>query len=161
MAELNKILLIGRLTKDPELAYTPAGMAVAKLRMAVNHTYRSKEEKKQEVLYIDVSVFGRSAETVKQYLSKGRELFIEGRLQQDEWTDKANQRRISYRVVAARFQFIGGSRAGGARDGGAREGGREMAAEEGGGRGPETFDASEPPPAQESSAPAQEDDLPF
>ena len=107
MAELNKILLIGRLTKDPELRYTPSGTAVAKLRMAVNHTYRVKEEKKQEVLYIDVSVFGRSAETVKQYTTKGRELFIEGRLQQDEWTDKNNQKRISYGVVADRFQFLG------------------------------------------------------
>jgi len=156
MAELNKILLIGRLTKDPELRYTPAGTAVAQLRMAVNHTYRTKEEKKEEVLYIDVSVFGRSAETVKQYLAKGREVFIEGRLQQDNWEDKQGQKRTTYRVVADRFQFIGG------RGGGAPGGTREMAADDGGGSsGP--ADVSDAPPPREASneAAAAEDDLPF
>jgi single-strand DNA-binding protein len=151
MAELNKILLIGRLTKDPELRYTPGGTAVAQLRMAVNHTYRTKEEKKEEVLFIDVSIFGRSAETVKQYLAKGREVFVEGRLQQDEWQDKSGQKRISYRVVADRFQFLGG------RGGGA--GGREMAAEEGGApSGP--ADVVDAPPPSDVAAPP-EDDLPF
>jgi single-strand DNA-binding protein len=162
MAELNKILLIGRLTKDPELRYTPAGSAVAQLRMAVNHTYRSKEEKKEEVLYIDVSVFGRSAETVKQYLSKGREVFIEGRLQQNDWTDKTGQKRTTFRVVADRFQFIGGSGRGAGAAGAAGGGEREMAAEEGGAPA-ESVDAGEPgnaPPRQEAGAPP-EDDLPF
>ncbi len=160
MAELNKILLIGRLTKDPELRYTPAGMAVAQLRMAVNHTYRSKEEKKEEVLYIDVSVFGRGAETVKKYVTKGRELFIEGRLQQNDWTDKQGQKRTTMRVVADNFQFLGGGAAGG--------GGRTTTNDEGDQGGPpsESFDGGggggggamrhDAPPAQ-----TQEDDLPF
>ena len=156
MAELNKVLLIGRLTKDPELRFTPSGTAVAQLRMAVNHTYRTGEggkEKKEEVLYIDVSVFGRSAETVKQYLSKGRELFIEGRLRQDEWTDKTtNQKRISYNVVADRFQFIGG---------GQGRGGQRDATPDEGGPPAETFDASEAPARKPAPPAAKEDDLPF
>ena len=156
MAELNKVMLIGRLTKDPELRYTPGGAAVAQIRMAVNHTYRSKEEKKEEVLYIDVSIFGRGAETAKQYLAKKRELFIEGRLQQNDWEDKAGQKRTTYRVIADRFQFIGGT----GRGGGAP---REMAAEEGGPppeMGAESMGGGEAPPRGDGGAPP-EDDLPF
>lgn len=159
MSEFNKVILLGRLTKDPELRYTPSGSAVAQLRMAVNYTYRTKEEKKEEVLFIDVSVFGRSAETLKQYMSKGREILVEGRLQQNDWTDKnSGQKRTSYRVVADRFQFIGGGRGAGAGGGGERE----MAAEEGGAPA-ETMDAGEAgggPARQEAGAPP-EDDLPF
>lgn len=161
MSEFNKVILIGRLTKDPELRYTPSGSAVAQLRLAVNHTYRSKEEKKEEVLYIDVNVFGRSAETVKQYLSKGREILVEGRLQQNDWTDKTSgQKRTTYRVVADRFNFIGSGRGAGAAGGGGGE--REMAAEEGGAPA-ETAEAEEgggAPSRQEAGAPP-EDDLPF
>jgi single-strand DNA-binding protein len=156
MAELNKVMLIGRLTKDPELRYTPGGAAVAQLRMAVNHTYRTKEEKKEEVLYIDVSIFGRGAETAKQYLAKGRELFIEGRLQQNDWEDKNGQKRTTYRVIADRFQFLGG---GTGRGGGAP---REMEAEAG---GPPQDMAGEAmgggDAAPRESGPPPEDDLPF
>jgi single-strand DNA-binding protein len=167
MSEYNKVILIGRLTKDPELRYTPSGTAVSQLRLAVNHTYRTKEEKKEEVLYIDVNVFGRSAETIKQYLSKGREILVEGRLQQDDWTDKnTGQKRTAYRVVADRFNFIGSGRGAGAGAGGGGGGGgggeREMAAEEGGAP-TETIDAGEAsagPARQEAGAPP-EDDLPF
>lgn len=156
MAELNKVMLIGRLTKDPELRYTPGGAAVAQLRMAVNHTYRAKEEKKEEVLYIDVSIFGRSADTAKQYLAKGRELFVEGRLQQNDWEDKSGQKRTTYRVIADRFQFLGG---GTGRGGGAP---REMEAEAGGpppDMGGEPAGGNEPAPRE--SGPPPEDDLPF
>lgn len=160
MSEFNKVILIGRLTKDPELRYTPSGSAVAQLRLAANYTYRTKEEKKEEVLFIDVSVFGRSAETIKQYMSKGREILVEGRLQQNDWTDKTSgQKRTSYRVVADRFQFLGSGRGAGAGGGG---GEREMAAEEGGSP-PEAIDAGDSgggPARQEAGAPP-EDDLPF
>lgn len=158
MAELNRIFLIGRLTKDPELRYTAGGMAVAQLRMAVNHTYyKGKEpgaergEKKEEVLYIDVNVWGRSAETVKQYSSKGRELFIEGRLQQNDWTDKQGQKRTGFRVNAERFQFIGSGKPAGE---------REPAAEESG-PPPETFDGGDAGARQESAPNEKADDLPF
>jgi len=154
MAELNKVMLIGRLTKDPELRYTPAGMAVARLRMAVNHTYRGKDdkEKKEEVLFIDVSYFGRTAETVKQYLSKGRELFVEGRLQMNDWTDKQGQKRRDYAVVGDRFQFLGGGQRTGARDGAAEESESAPA---------DTFEGGEPAARPEAPSAQKEDDLPF
>src|SRR5687768_17368152 len=158
MAELNKILLIGRLTKDPELRYIPSGMAVATLRMAVNHSYRTKEEKKQEVLYIDVNVWGKSAEAAKQYLTKGREVYIEGRLQQDEWTDKQNQKRISYKVNAERFQFLGS----GSRQDGDRA--PQNVTEDGGGmqgEAQETFDGGGEAPVRQDAPAQKEDDLPF
>jgi single-strand DNA-binding protein len=109
MAELNKVLLIGRLTKDPELRYTPGGIAVAEFRMAVNHTYRTKEEKREETCFIDISVLGRSAEVIKEYLQKGREVFVEGRLQLDSWETPNGEKRSRYKVIADRWQFIGGS----------------------------------------------------
>ncbi|MBL8842545.1 MAG: single-stranded DNA-binding protein [Planctomycetes bacterium] len=168
MAELNKILLIGRLTKDPELRYTASGMAVAQLRMAVNHTYYKRQgdgpgEKKEEVLYIDVNVWGRSAETVKKYTSKGKELFVEGRLQMQDWTDKQGQKRRDFRVNADNFQFLAGQGSG-------QGGGRPQQTDEGdqGGPPPDAFDGGggggggggatrhDGPPSQ-----AQEDDLPF
>jgi single-strand DNA-binding protein len=155
MAELNKILLIGRLTKDPELRYTPAGTPVTQLRMAVNHTYRARDnkEKREEVLFIDVNVFGPGAETLKQYLSKGRELFVEGRLQQQDWQDKQGQKRTTFRVVADRWQFLGG-RAPGEREAPAEDGGAQAEAE-----AAPTFEGGEAPapPAQAQ----KEDDLPF
>lgn len=156
MAELNKILLIGRLTKDPDLRYTQSGGAVATLRMAVNHTYRVKDEKKEEVLYIDCTVWGKSAENAKQYLTKGREVFVEGRLQMNDWTDKQGQKRRDFRVNADRFNFIGSS-GGGGRQGASREAEAEA---EVGGAPPETFDGGDAPPRQDASQ-QQADDLPF
>lgn len=156
MAELNKIMLIGRLTKDPDLRYTPSGMAVAKLRMAVNHTYRSKEEKKTEVLFIDVSVWGKGAETVKKYVTKGRELFVEGRLQTDEWTDKQGQKRQSFQVNCDNFQFLSSGSGGKTTEADGSQGGAYDGGDAGGG------DAG-PGPARQDGPPAQqqEDDLPF
>jgi len=162
MAELNKIMLIGRLTKDPELRYIASGMAVAQLRMAVNHTYYKRGEggaggeKKEEVLYIDVAVWGKGGETVKKYLAKGRELFVEGRLQQEEWTDKQGQKRISYRVNADNFQFLGGGGQRSTTDEGGQGGAYDGGDEGGGGGGGSRGAAQDGPPAQQ-----QEDDLPF
>jgi single-strand DNA-binding protein len=166
MAELNKIMLIGRLTKDPELRYTAGGAAVATLRMAVNHTYYKRQgegapgEKKEEVLYIDVNVWNKAAETVKKYTTKGKELFIEGRLQMQDWTDKQGQKRRDFRVVADNFQFLGGS---GSRTTSNDEGGQGAAYDggdsgDGGGGGGAARGAPQQdgPPAQQ-----QEDDLPF
>jgi single-strand DNA-binding protein len=146
MAELNKVLLIGRLTRDPELRYTPGGMAVADFRMAVNHTYRVKEEKREEVCFIDINVLGRSAEVVKEYLGKGREVFIEGRIQLNSWENPQGEKRSKYRVVADRFQFLGGRGEGGAKPD------RQAAVD------PESFDPDPPQAEAEASA---DDDLPF
>ena len=114
MASLNKVLLIGNLTRDPELRYTPKGTAIAKLGLAVNRDWTNEAgEKKEEVTFVDVDVFGRTAENCGQYLKKGRGCFIEGRLKLDQWDDKATgQKKSKLGVVAESVQFIGGKETG-------------------------------------------------
>lgn len=108
MAELNKMLLIGRLTRDVELRFTSGGTAVAELALASNHSYGKGDEKKQETCYIDVTVFGRSAEIANEYLAKGSEIFVEGRLRLDQWENKEGEKRRKHVLVADRFQFLSG-----------------------------------------------------
>jgi single-strand DNA-binding protein len=130
MASFNKVILIGNLTRDPELRYTPKGTAIAKIGLAVNRTWRNEAgETKEEVTFIDVDVFGRTAENVGQYLRKGSPLMVEGRLKLDTWDDKqTNQKRSKLGVVAETVQFLG-SRGGGAGDqGGGGGGGSEAPA---------------------------------
>ena len=114
MASLNKVMLIGNLTREPEVRYTPKGSAVCDLGIAVNRTYVTDSgEKMQETTYVDVVVWSRLAELAAQYLHKGRPVFIEGRMQMDTWDDKATgQKRSKLRVVADNLQFLG-SREGG------------------------------------------------
>jgi len=108
MANLNKVLLIGNLTKDPELRYTPQGTAVLNLRMAINRRFRDKAgEQKEEVCYVTVVVWDKQAETCNQYLRKGSPVFIEGRLQSRSWEDNSGQKRNVIEVRAERVQFIG------------------------------------------------------
>ncbi|MCU0665539.1 MAG: single-stranded DNA-binding protein [Candidatus Omnitrophica bacterium] len=109
MASLNKVLLIGNLTKDPELRYTPQGTAVANLRMAINRKYRDRnQEQKEEVCFITVVVWDKQAEVCNQYLQKGRSVFIEGRLQSRSWEDNTGQKKSVIEVRAERVQFLGG-----------------------------------------------------
>jgi single-strand DNA-binding protein len=112
MASYNKVLLMGNLTKDPEVRYTPKGTAVSELRLAVNRYYTTETgEQKEETTFLDVTVWGRQAETAGQYLSKGRPVFVEGRLQMDSWDDKeTGQKRTKLKVVAERVQFLGAPR---------------------------------------------------
>jgi single-strand DNA-binding protein len=108
MASLNKVFLIGNLTRDPELRYTPSGSAVCEFGMAMNRVYTSNNERKEEVCFVDVNVWGRQAESCDKYLKKGDPLFVEGRLHLDQWTDKETQKQRSrLRVVAERTQFLG------------------------------------------------------
>ena len=102
----NKIILIGNLTKDPELRYTPQGTPVATLRMAVTTKYRQSDEMKEETLFIDVVVFGRQAETSSQYLSKGSPVLAEGRLQERRW-ESEGQKRSKCEVIARDIRFLG------------------------------------------------------
>jgi single-strand DNA-binding protein len=114
MANLNKVLLMGNLTRDPEVRYTPKGTAVAELGIAVNRVYSGENgEKREEVTFVDVTVWGRTAENVGEYLKKGRPVFIEGRLQLDSWEDKqSGQKRNKLKVVADNVQFLGSPRGG-------------------------------------------------
>jgi single-strand DNA-binding protein len=153
MASFNKVILLGNLTRDPEVRYTPKGSAVCDLGLAVNRNYTlDNGEKREEVTFVDVVLWARLAEIAGEYLKKGRPVFIEGRLQMDSWDDKqTGQKRTKLRVVGETMQLLG-SRPGGASGG------------TGGSEGPE---AERPPrPAAKSagttaqSAP-DEDEIPF
>lgn len=112
MANFNKVILAGNLTRDPELRYTPKGTAVARITLAVNRSYQSEGgEKKEEVSFVDVDIWGRQAEVISQYLKKGRPLLVEGRLKQDTWEDKnTKQKQSKLKVVLESFSFIDSNR---------------------------------------------------
>jgi len=124
MANYNKVILAGNLTRDPELRYTPKGMAIAKLGLAINRTWKNEAgETKEEVTFVDVDAFGRQAEVIGQYLKKGRPILMEGRLRLDQWDDKqTGQKRSKLAVVLEAFQFMDSGRADGAGGDGSRRG---------------------------------------
>lgn len=158
MANLNKVLLMGNLTRDPEVRYTPKGTAVAELGIAVNRVYSGENgEKREEVTFVDVTVWGRTAENVGEYLKKGRPVFIEGRLQLDSWEDKqSGQKRNKLKVVADNVQFLGSRGGAGGAGGGEPDEGEEAprSRPSSGGR------SSAPPKSSPAGAP-DEDDIPF
>ena len=153
MASFNKVILVGNLTRDPELRYTPAGKAIAKVGMAVNRTWTSESgEKKEEVTFVDVDIFGRTAENVSQYMRKGSSMLIDGRLRLDQWDDKqTGQKRSKLGVVAESVQFLGSPRGaeGGAPAPAAASRPRPATA------APEVSSGDDTPP------PPSEDDVPF
>jgi single-strand DNA-binding protein len=107
MANLNKVFLIGNLTRDPELRYIPSGTAVADFGLAINRNWTGPDGKKhEEATFVDVTLWARQAELAGEYLSKGKLVFIEGRLQLDQWQDKEGQKRSKLRVVGERMQFL-------------------------------------------------------
>jgi single-strand DNA-binding protein len=161
MASYNKVLLMGNLTRDPEVRYTPKGTALANLGVAVNRVWTTESgEQKEEVTFVDIEVWGRQAETAGQYLSKGRPVFVEGRLKLDSWEDKeSGQKRNKLKVVAERVQFLGAPRGGAEfKDQAPSDEGPARPAS----RGPR---ASAPPPHDkgepEPPASAEDDNIPF
>ena len=158
MASLNRVLLMGNLTRDIEMRYTPSGMAVARMGLAVNRKFRDTKtnELREEVTFVDVDAFGKTAETAHQYLAKGRPVFVEGRLKFDQWDDKTTgQKRSKLFVVADRIQFIGsgggpGGGGGGGQGGGGGGGG-------GGERAPRPQQARPNPSRQAPSQPSDMD----
>jgi single-strand DNA-binding protein len=156
MANLNKVLLMGNLTRDPEVRYTPKGTAVTELGIAVNRIYTGENgEKREEVTFVDVTVWGRTAENVGEYLRKGRPVFIEGRLQLDSWEDKqSGQKRNKLKVVADNVQFLG-SRGSGGGGGGLEEGDEAPRSGTGGGA------RNAPPPKSSGPAEPDDDEIPF
>ncbi|MCB7129214.1 MAG: single-stranded DNA-binding protein [Candidatus Brocadiales bacterium] len=108
MANLNKVFLMGNLTRDPELRYTQSGTALASFGVAVSRNWTSQDgEKKEDVCFVDITMFGKRAEIISEYFSKGSPIFVEGRLQFSQWESKDGQKRSALRVVAEDFQFIG------------------------------------------------------
>ena len=156
MASFNKVILMGNLTRDPELRYTPKGMAIAKIGLAVNRNWTNEAgEKKEEVTFVDVDVFGRTAENVGQYMRKGRPIMIEGRLRLDQWDDKqTGQKRSKLGVVAETVQFLGSAGDGAGSGGGA--GGVSSAPKA-------AKPAASAPPSEplEGDGPPESDDVPF
>lgn len=115
MASLNRVFLIGNLTRPPELRYTPSGTAVADLRLAVNRNYTTQGgEKREETCFLTVVVWGKQAESCGEYLDKGSPIMVEGRLQTRDWETKDGQKRNVMEVVAERVQFMGRSKSAGA-----------------------------------------------
>lgn len=155
MASFNKVILMGNLTRDPELRYTPKGTAIAKIGVAVNRVWTNEAgEKKEEVTFVDVDVFGRTAENVGQYMRKGRPILIEGRLKLDQWDDKqTGQKKSKLGVVAETVQFLGGAPGGG--EGGASA---PAAAPRSQRPAPAAAPAGEP---LEGDGPPESDDVPF
>jgi single-strand DNA-binding protein len=108
MSTLNRVFLMGNLTRDPEVRYTPAGTAVGDLGLAVNENYKDKDGNlKETTVFVDVEVWARQAETCAEYLHKGSPVFVEGRLKLDQWTNPQGEKRSKLRVRADRVQFLG------------------------------------------------------
>lgn len=120
MGALNKVMLIGNITRDPEIRYTPKGSPVCDLGLAVNRRYTTESgERQEEVTFLDVVLWSKQAELAAQYLHKGSPVFIEGRLQMDTWEDKASgQKRSKIKIVCENMQFIDSKGGGGPRGGG-------------------------------------------
>lgn len=161
MANLNKVMLIGNLTRDPELRHTPKGTAVAELGLAINRVWNNDQgQKQEETTFVDVTLWGRQAELAQQYLNKGRSVYIEGRLQLDTWDDKeTGKKRSKIRIIGEVMQFLGSNTPGGGGGGG------------GGGYSERPQQQSRPapqrsgPPQGATAAPAddyqEDDDIPF
>lgn len=111
MSSMNKVIALGNLTRDPELKYTPSGAAVCDLSVALNYTTGKGDQKKEEVSFIDLTAFGKTAENAAEYLKKGRQILIEGRLQQDRWETPDGQKRSKVKVIVERLTFVGGKAA--------------------------------------------------
>lgn len=160
MKGFNKVILAGNLTRDPELRYTPRGMAIAKFGLAVNRSWKDAEtgELKEEVTFVDIDAFGKSAEAIGQYLRKGRPILIEGRLRLESWEDKqTQQKRSKLGVVLETFSFLD--------SGGTREGGSGGEAPAAPSPRPARPAAPTPPPSSgggdADAMPPEEDDVPF
>ena len=144
MATFNKVILLGNLTRDPELRYTPQGSAVCEFALALNYSYTNKQtgQKVEEVSFIDIVAWGKTGEICAEYLKKGRQVMIEGRLKQDRWEAQDGKKMSKVRVTAENVQFVGSRPAdGGGAGGGPKAGGAAAGPEEG------------PPPGQEEDIP--------
>ena len=156
-ASLNKVLLMGNLTRDPEVKYTPKGTAVGDLAIAINDSYKAQDGTiKETVTYVDIEVWGRSAENCKQYLTKGRPIFVEGQLRLDQWETPQGEKRSRLKVRADRVQFLGGGGQGG--PGGGRPAGNGENTRP---ARPATAPAAASGGSEDGPPPPDDDDIPF
>jgi single-strand DNA-binding protein len=161
MASFNQVILLGNLTRDPQLKYLPSQTAVTEFGLACNRKFKSQSgEDREEVTFVDCSAFGKQAELINQYFTKGKPIFIQGRLKYDQWEDKqGGGKRSKLHVVVENFQFIGGRDGGGSapRDAGGEHDQRPPQ------RAPQGRPQQGPPPEQPFPEEQQfkEDDIPF
>jgi single-strand DNA-binding protein len=163
MANLNKVMIIGNVTRDPEIKYTPKGSAVVDIGIAVNRTFTPEGgERREETTYIDVTLWGRTAETAAEYCKKGRSVYVEGRLQLDSWEDKTSgQKRSKLRVVGENYQLLD-RRPGGSGGAGGSGGGDEEYSERPASRVPSSAGGGFSKGSNTSpQPPIEEDDIPF
>lgn len=153
MASYNRVVLVGNLTRDPELRYIPSGTAVSEIGLAVNDRVKKGDQWVDETTFVDVTLWARTAEVANEYLSKGSSVLIEGRLKLDTW-EKDGQKRSKLRVVADKMQMLGGNSGGGSGGGGGGGGGRAKQ-----GSSEPSYSESEYSSAGGASVP--EDDIPF
>ena len=155
-ASLNKVLLMGNLTRDPEVKYTPKGTAVGDLAIAINDSYKAQDGTiKETVTYVDIEVWGRQAETCKQYLTKGRPVFVEGQLRLDQWETPQGEKKSRMKVRADRVQFLGG---GPGRPGGGGEQRSSTSSSSDSGR---TATRPASSVSEDAPPPPSDDDIPF
>ena len=161
MPNLNKVLIMGNLTRDPEVKYTPKGTAVADISLAINRVYSTDQgERREETTYVDVELWGRQAEIAGEYLRKGRPVYIEGRLKLDTWDDKqTGQKRSKMRVVGEAMQLLGG-REGGNGGGGGESGEMQASTPRTAQRGPSRAGAPVQKPA-DPDLDVDGDEVPF
>ena len=149
MASYNRVVLVGNLTRDPELRYIPSGTAVSEIGLAINDRFKRNEQWVEETTFVDVTLWARTAEVANEYLSKGSSVLIEGRLKLDTW-EKDGQKRSKLRVVGEKMQMLGGrSQGGGAQGGEAQGGGAQGGGTQRGGEAQEIDQSS----AQQQAAP--------
>ena len=154
-ASLNKVLLIGNLTRDPEVKYTPKGTAVCDLGIAINDSYKAQDGTiKETVTYVDVEVWGRTAENCKQYLAKGRPVFVEGQLRLDQW-EQDGQKRSKMKVRAMSVQFLGSP------GGPGRSGGGDQPRSSSSGETGRTASRPASSVSEDAPPPPSDDDIPF
>ncbi len=166
MASFNKVILVGNLTRDPQVRYTPGGSAVAEVGLAVNRSWfdKNSNSRKEETTFVDVTLWGRTAEVASEYLTKGRSVLIEGRLQLDQWDDKeSGQKRSKLKVVGENMTMLGGrgeSGGGGGQSGGGYSQAGNAPSQ---GSAPSQGGASSPADSFYNNAPggAPDDDVPF
>jgi single-strand DNA-binding protein len=166
MANYNKVILVGNLTRDPQLTYLPSQMAVVEFGIAINRTWKGADgQKKEEVCFVDVRAYGKPAETINHYMAKGQQILIEGRLSFQQWQAQDGSKRSKHIVVAESFQFMGGPGGGAGREAepgaAARPPIRTRGPQQGPAGGQEYPADNVPAPEKDMPQPGPEDDIPF
>src|SRR5688572_21686753 len=160
MPSLNKVLLMGNLTRDPELRVTPKGTSICQFALAINRQFKMESgESREEVIFVDIEAWGKQGETIAKYCIKGKPLYVEGRLRLDQWEDKnTKEKKSRMKVVLEQFQFLGDGRGGGGGGGGAASSSGSPAAssefDQTGGSSPERHT---PPPRSSGGKPASQE----